>query len=292
MIESLDELLVGKALAFIGSGTMAEAMIQVLVDKELVAPAHICASGPRPERGAALSRRYGVVGTTDNREAAEAADVVVLSVKPQVLPTVLSELRGLIFPEGLVLSIVAGMDIDTIASGLRHGAVVRAMPNTPAQIGEGMTVWTASDHVDQMQRAQARAILRAMGHEIYVEDEDMLDMATAVSGTGPTYVFLVMEALTDAAVHLGFSRRVAEELVTQTVLGSANFARQSDRHLAEMRNMVTSPGGTSAEAIYQLEKGSLRTVLSKAVWAAYQKSRLLGQANQAPKDPNGLPTMD
>jgi pyrroline-5-carboxylate reductase len=271
---------------------MAEAMVQVLVRKELVAPAHICASGPREERADQLNRRYGVVGTTDNRGAVEASDIVVLSVKPQVLPSVLTELEGLIFPEALVLSIVAGMNLDTIATGLRHAAVVRAMPNTPAQIGQGMTVWTASDAVNNEQRMQARAILRAMGQEIYVEDETMLDMATAVSGTGPTYVFLMMEALTDAAVHLGFSRRVAEELVTQTVLGSANFARQTDQHLAEMRNMVTSPGGTSAEAIYQLEKGGLRTVLSKAVWAAYQKSRILGQANQTPQNPNGMSTVD
>jgi pyrroline-5-carboxylate reductase len=282
----------GKAIAFIGSGTMAEAMIQVLVNKRLIAPARISASGPRDDRARILNQRYGVAGTTDNREAAEAADIVVLSVKPQVLPAVLGELRGLIYPGGLVLSIVAGMRIETIASGLQHSAVVRAMPNTPAQLGEGMTVWGASRGVTERQRMQARAILQAMGHEICVEDEGVLDMATAVSGTGPTYVFLVMEALTDAAVHLGFSRRVAEQLVTQTVLGSARFALQSDRHLAEMRNMVTSPGGTSAEAIYQLEKGGLRTVLSKAVWAAYQKSRLLGQANQRPKDPNGFGVAD
>ncbi|MGD8997387.1 MAG: pyrroline-5-carboxylate reductase [Anaerolineae bacterium] len=292
MVESVGEVLSGKALAFIGSGTMAEAMIQVLVNKGLISPAQISASGPREERARELSARYGVLGTTDNREAAEAADVVVLSVKPQVLPTVLMELRGLIYPEGLVLSIVAGMCIETIVNGLQHPAVVRAMPNTPAQIGEGMTVWTASRGVDDRQHGQARAILRAMGHEIHVKDEGMLDMATAVSGTGPTYVFLMMEALTDAAVHLGFSRRVAEQLVTQTVLGSAMFTRETDRHLAEMRNMVTSPGGTSAEAIYQLEKGGLRTVLSKAVWAAYQKSRLLGAANQTPKDPNGFGIVD
>jgi len=162
----------------------------------------------------------------------------------------------------------------------------------PAQIGEAMTVWTASPSVKDRQYAQAQVILQAMGQEIYVEHEELLDKATAVSGTGPTYVFLMMEALTDAAVHLGFSRRVAVELVTQTVLGSVLFARQSDRHLARLRNMVTSPGGTSAEAIYQLEKGSMRTILSKAVWAAYQKSRLLGEANQHPQSPNGLPIMD
>jgi pyrroline-5-carboxylate reductase len=152
MVGSQDELLNGKALAFIGSGTMAEAMIQVLLKRELVSPPQICASGPREERARDLNRRYGVVGTTDNRGAAEAADVVVLSVKPQVLPAVLRELRGMIFSEGLVLSIVAGMRVNTIISGLEHGAVVRAMPNTPAQVGEGMTVWTASEGVNEMQR--------------------------------------------------------------------------------------------------------------------------------------------
>jgi pyrroline-5-carboxylate reductase len=184
----------------------------------------------------------------------------------------------------LVFSIVAGMPIATISKGLGHAAVVRTMPNTPAQIGEGMTVWTASPAVTDAQRAQAQTILQAMGLEMYVDHEGALDMATAVSGTGPTYVFLLMEALVDAAVHLGFSRREARPIVIQTVLGSAKFAQQSDKHLAELRNMVTSPGGTSAEAIYQMEKGSMRTVLSKAVWAAYQKSRLLGQRAQQPPE--------
>jgi pyrroline-5-carboxylate reductase len=286
------ELLSGRAVAFVGSGTMAEAMMQVLIDKGLIPAGRIAASGPRKARARDLNERYGVAGTTDNREAVEAADIVVLSVKPQVLPPVLRELKGVVFPEALVLSIVAGMRIATVVEGLRHPAVVRAMPNTPAKIGQGMTVWTASQEVSEMQYRQASAILQAMGNETYVEDEGMLDMATAVSGTGPTYVFLVMEALTDAAVHLGFSRREAEQLVIQTVLGSAMFAQQTDLHLAEMRNMVTSPGGTSAEAIYQLEKGGLRTVLSKAVWAAYQKSRLLGAANQRPQDPNGFGLLD
>ena len=286
------ELLNGTVLAFVGSGLMAEAMIKVLLDKGCALPDHIWASGPRQERADELMRRWGVIGCTDNRHAVEGADLVVLSVKPQVTPRVLAELRTLIPPDALVLSIVAGVGVQTIASGLQHGPVVRAMPNTPAQIGQGVTVWTASAQATDFQREQARAILEVMGREIYAEDEEMLDMATAVSGTGPTYVFMMMEALTDAAVHLGFSRRVAAQLVTYTVLGSANFARQSDRHLAELRNMVTSPGGTSAEALYQLEKGGLRTVLSKAVWAAYQKSTLLGQAIRSPADANGLPGPD
>jgi pyrroline-5-carboxylate reductase len=227
-----------------------------------------------------LRARYGVATCTDNRCALTLnggqADVVVLSVKPQVLHAVIEELKGAIPPQALVLSIVAGVNTNTIAHGLAHAAVVRAMPNTPAQIGQGMTVWTAAPAVSELQRSCARDILRAMGEEVYVKDESKLDMATAVSGTGPTFVFLMMEAMTDAAVHLGFSRRVARQLVTQTVLGSALFTRQSGRHLAELRNMVTSPGGTSADAIYQLDKGGLRTVLSKAVWAAYLKSVQLG----------------
>lgn len=260
-------------LAFIGSGIMAEAMIRGILNNGLTEPSRIMASGPRPERGRELEERYGVKGTTDNTEAARAGDIVVLSIKPQVLPVVLDELRGLLRPQQLVFSIVAGAGTETIAQGLRHRAIVRVMPNTPAQIGQGMSVWTATPQVKEEQRAQARAILQALGQEIYVGDEDALDMATAVSGTGPTYVFLMMEALVEAAVHLGFSRRVARKLVIQTVLGSVLFAGESGRHLAELRNMVTSPGGTSAEAIYQLEKGGLRTIISKGVWAAYQKSR-------------------
>jgi len=284
-----DHLTVGKRgngvkemirLSFVGSGTMAEAMIKIAIESGVALPQHIVASGPRKERGQDLCARYSVMACTDNRQAlvvdGDEVDVVVLSVKPQVLPTVLVELRGLIPSRALVLSIVAGMKMDTLADGLAHAAVVRAMPNTPAQIGQGMTVWTSTPAVSDLQRGRAQEILQAMGEEIYVRDENQLDMATAVSGTGPTYVFLVMEALTDAAVHLGFSRRVARQLVSQTVLGSVLFTRQSGRHLAELRNMVTSPGGTSADAIYQLDKGGLRTVLSKAVWAAYQKSVRLG----------------
>jgi pyrroline-5-carboxylate reductase len=178
------------------------------------------------------------------------------------------------------------MPIATIQQGLSHKAVIRSMPNTPAQISCGMTVWTASDAVSESQRDQARVILTAMGKELYVGEEDFLNMATAVSGTGPTYVFLLAEALVDAAVHLGFSRREARLIVLETLKGSVEFALHSDLHLAQLRNMVTSPGGTSAEAIYQLEKGGMRTILSKAVWAAYQKSHLLGkQAEDLPDSP-------
>ncbi|MCJ7618596.1 MAG: pyrroline-5-carboxylate reductase [Anaerolineae bacterium] len=263
-------------LSFIGSGVMAEAMISGILSEGLTAAGHIIASDPRQERGEELASRYGVKATTANREAVKAAQIVVLSVKPQVLPAVLQELQGAVTPEGVVLSIVAGARIGVMAAGLDHQAIVRAMPNTPAQIGEGMSVWTATAAVSEEQRQQAQSILRALGEEIYLEDEEYLDMATALSGTGPAYVFLFMEAMIDAGVHLGFSRRIAQQLVLQTVRGSVDFARQSVAHPAELRNMVTSPGGTSAEALYQLEKGGFRTVLSRAIWAAYQKSQYLG----------------
>jgi len=264
-------------LGFIGSGVMAEAMISGILNEELTAPEHLIASDPRQERGDELAKRYGVRATPHNREAAEASQIVVLSVKPQVLPSVLEELEGAIAPEGLVLSIVAGARIRAIAEGLGHSAIVRVMPNTPAQLGEGMSVWTATDTVTDEQRLQTQSILQALGEEVFLEDEDYLDMATALSGTGPAYVFLFMEAMIDAGVHLGFSRRIAQQLVLQTLRGSVDFARQSAAHPAELRNMVTSPGGTSAEALYQLEKGGFRTVLSRAIWAAYQKSKYLGE---------------
>jgi pyrroline-5-carboxylate reductase len=140
-----------------------------------------------------------------------------------------------------------------------------------------MTAWTATPETDPRRLAAVRALVGALGREMYVESENMIDMATALSATGPTYIFMMMEALVDAGVHMGFSRHVAQELVTQTMLGSVLFARESRKHPAELRNMVTSPGGTSAEAIYQMEKGGLRTVLSKAVYAAYQRAVALGR---------------
>lgn len=263
-------------IAFIGSGNMGEAMIHGLVKRDLVSPTQIIASDPREERGQELAERYGVRHTTDNLAAATQADILVLSVKPQVLEYVLPEVRGGARTCSLVLSIVAGAPIRMIADGLANPSVVRVMPNTPARIGQGISVWTAAVEVPEKQREQARLLLQAFGQEIYVTDEDYLDMATALSGTGPAYIFLFMEAMVDAGVHLGFSRQISEQLVIQTMRGSVEYAAQSRSHLAMLRNEVTSPGGTSAEALYQLEKGGLRTVVARAIWAAYQRSVGLG----------------
>jgi len=269
-------------IAIIGAGAMGRAIIQTLLASGELGLDSIIASDPVVEQRDTLTERYGVEVTADNLDAVKQADIVVIAVKPQILPQVMGELKGSIPEKALIFSIVAGMPLKTMCKGFDHKAIIRAMPNTPAQIGEGMTVWTATPAVSDEHLAQARVILTAMGKELYVDDEGKLDMATAVSGTGPTYVFLLMEALVDAAVHLGFSRRDARNLVLQTLYGSVRYAQQSERHLAQMRNLVTSPGGTSAEAIYQLEKGGIRTVLSKAVWAAYQKSRILGERAEDP----------
>ena len=272
-------------LAFIGCGTMAEAIIAGLLRKKLVGPEQIAGSHPRQARREEMHVKYGVEMFEHNRDAVtgvapespDASSIIVIAVKPQRLRHVLQELKGALVKEQLVVSIVAGAKIETIAEELLHASIVRTMPNTPAQIGEGVTAWTTSADVTEEQERQVCAMLEALGKAVRVENERQIDMATALSATGPTYIFLVMEALIDAGVHMGFSRHVAQQLVHQTLLGSVLFAIESHKHPAELRNMVTSPGGTSAEAIYQMEKGSLRTVLSKAVWSAYQKAESLGK---------------
>lgn len=266
-----------KTIAFVGGGTMGEAMIRGLLAQGSVEPAQIIVADPWAERVVELIEKYGIRGTEDNREAAEAGQIVVLSIKPQSMPNVLPEIRGHLRRQDLLLSIIAGAPIRKLADGTAHAAVVRSMPNTPAQIGKGITVWTATPEVTEEQQKQAQAILQSLGQEIYMEEEDYLDMATALSGSGPGYVFLFMEALIDAGVHLGFSRRIAEELVFQTMQGSVEYARRSGKHVAELRNQVTSPGGTTAAALYHMEKGGLRTVMSRGIWAAYERSRQLGQ---------------
>lgn len=282
-------------LSFIGCGVMAEAMIAGLLKRGMVRPEQIVGSHPRAGRREELMAKYGIRVVESNREAATSRhpsaapnehhthSIIILAVKPQRLATVLSELRGALQQDDIVLSIIAGAEIETIAGELLHPSIVRAMPNTPAQIGHGMIAWTATPQVNHLQQEQVRAMLGALGREMYMEEERMIDMATALSATGPTYIFMMMEALVDAGVHMGFSRHVAQELVVQTMLGSVLFARESHKHPAELRNMVTSPGGTSAEAIYQMEKGSMRTVLSKAVWAAYQRAVSLGRKKRQPE---------
>jgi pyrroline-5-carboxylate reductase len=267
------------SFSFIGGGVMAEAMMQGMISRSIAAKDSILASEPNEKRRSYLVEKYGIGVTASNKEAAASGDTVVLSVKPQVLPGVLAELKGTLTPDQFLISIVTGTKIATLAEGLSHEAVLRAMPNTPAQIGEGMTVWTCAPSVDRHKRTLAKEIFLSLGKEVFLEEEKYLDMATAVSGSGPAYTFFILEALTDAAVHLGFTRDIAKELVLQTMKGAVLYAESTGKHPAELRNQVTTPGGTTAEALYEMEKGSLRAVLSDAVWAAFRKSASLGESS-------------
>ncbi len=270
-----------RTIATVGSGVMAEAMIAGVLRGKLVEPAQIVASHPRAERREELASVHGIRTASSNAEAVEGADVILLAIKPQMLGRVAKEIGPHLQRGQLVISVLAGATTRALTSALGHDQVVRSMPNTPARLGKGMTVWFPTPEVTEDQRAQAAALLGALGVQLEVDDEKLVAMATAVSGTGPTYVFLFMEALIDAAVHLGFPRHVAHDLVIETLEGSTLFAKQSGLHPAELRNMVTSPGGTSAAALHELESGRLRTVLSEAVWAAFRRTLELGDQLEA-----------
>jgi pyrroline-5-carboxylate reductase len=278
-VDSQHERRAALRVSFVGAGTMAEAIIRGLLQRKVVEPGDVVASAPRAERRAYLAETYGLRAVAQNAEAARDVDVVLLCVKPQTVPHVLPELREVLDTRQLVISIAAGVSLQTLESLSYHPAIVRSMPNTPAHVGEGMTVWVASHAVTPAQLAHTRTIFQALGREMQVDSEDFLDMATSISGCGPAYLFLVMEALTDAGVQIGLPRYIASELVTQTVLGAARLAQESTRHPAALKNAVTSPGGTAAAALYQLEKGGLRPTMADAVMAAYQRSIALGQAD-------------
>lgn len=263
-------------LACIGGGVMGEAIVGALIAKDVTGPGDVVACDVLESRRQHLQQRYGIAVVERAAEAVDGADLVLLAVKPQEFPSAGADLNGRLAASQTVLSIMAGVPIARIREALGHKAVVRAIPNTPAQIGEGITLWTSTPEVSERGSEAARSVLAALGQEIYVAEEKYIDMATAVSSSGPAYVFLVMEALVDAAVHIGFRRDVAERMVIQTVLGSARYAQTSGRHLAELRNQVTSPGGTTTEALLALERAGLRAAFIEAVQAAYEKAKRLG----------------
>jgi pyrroline-5-carboxylate reductase len=263
-------------VSFIGGGVMAEALIRGLLAAKAAGPEDITVSEPVEERRAYLVKTHGVAATGDNAAAAGQADVVVAAVKPQQIESALTPFQGKLTGKQLLLSIAAGITIQRLQSATGHAQVVRVMPNTPAQVGMGMSVWTATPEVTQEQKANASAILQAAGKEVYVADEHYVDMATAVSGSGPAYVLLFLEALTDAGVHIGLPRDQASLLALQTLAGTAKLVEETGRHPAELRNLVTSPGGTTAEGLLALEGNGMRAAVVQAVIAAYEKSLALG----------------
>jgi len=263
-------------LAFIGGGVMGEAIISALLAKGIAQAADIAVCDIVARRRRHLERTYGIKAMDSSAPAIKGSDIVVLAVKPQEFPAAAQGIGGRLKADQTVLSIMAGISTGTIRQRLGHEAIVRAMPNTPAQVGEGMTVWTATAAVSPQRRRSVREVLGALGQELYVEDEKYIDMATAVSGSGPAFIFLVMEALIDAAVHIGMRREMAAPIVVQTLLGSARYAQATGKHPADLRNMVTSPGGTTAEGLLALEEAGIRAAFAEAIMAAYAKAKQLG----------------
>ena len=265
-------------LSFIGGGKMAESIVHGVLAGNLADPGDISIGEPVAERRAFLASEFGVSPVADNLQAVSGTDLVVLAVKPQDLPSVMGELNAQFRIDQPALSIVAGARMDTLRRGLGHGAVVRVMPNTPAQVGSGMTLWTCSPAVNDAQREMIRAVLASVGEEIYVSDEKYMDMATALSASGPAYVFLFIEALIDAGVYVGMPRDMARTLALQTVYGSTKLVMETGRHPAELKDMVVSPAGTTAEALRVLEERGVPAAIVAAVDAAFRKSVQLGQS--------------
>ena len=265
-------------IGFIGGGVMCEAMIRGMLKANVATCSLITASDPLAHRRLDLQNRYGIITTSDNAVAAAGADVIVLAVKPQQANIVLRELRTVVLPSTLTISIMAGVTINTLASAIGDAQpIVRVMPNTPAQIGEGASGWTATSTVNAEQRKQTESMLSALGKHAYFENEHYIDMVTGVSGSGPAFVFLFIEAFMDAAVRIGIPRPIAEMLVLQTVKGSALYLEQSAAHPAVLRNQVTSAGGTTAAGLHELEAGAFRATIEHAVEAAFLKSEALGR---------------
>ena len=266
-----------KSISFVGAGNMAEAMIRGLLRKEVFAPEHITASAPREERRRELQEKFAIRMTADNREAARAG-IVVLSVKPQILSRVLDEVAEVIDAEALVISIAAGVPVVAIQSRLAAGTrVVRAMPNTPALVDAAATAIARGEHARESDLEDAKRIFDSIGITVIL-DESQLDAVTGLSGSGPAYVFLILEALSDAGVKVGLSRRTAQLLAAQTLLGSAKLLLETNEHPGRLKDMVTSPGGTAITGLHTLENGGLRTTLMNAVEAATRRSRELGEA--------------
>jgi pyrroline-5-carboxylate reductase len=267
-----------KTIGFLGAGNMAEALIRGLVRGGHVVPERVHASGPRPERMAQLAGEFGVTTTPDNRELARASQILVLAVKPQILDRVLLEVSGAIHAGALIISIAAGVSTAAIERRLPPEArVIRAMPNTPALVGAGATAVAAGAHADARDVDLARFVFDAVGITV-VLDESQLDAVTGLSGSGPAYIFLILEALADAGVKVGLSRRTAQKLAAQTVMGAAKMLLDTDGHPGQLKDMVTSPGGTAIAGLHTLEQGGMRTTLINAVEAATLRSRELGRA--------------
>ncbi len=273
-------ILASHSIGVIGAGNMAEALIRGLVRGGHVPAEHVMASNPRQERLDQLQRDYKIKVSTDNRVVAKGSELCILAVKPQIVDKVLREIGDQLKAGTLVISVCAGIPTEMIEAAVGEGVrVVRAMPNTPALVGAGATAISAGKRASQADLATARAVFDAVGITVEL-DEHHLDAVTGLSGSGPAYIFLILEALSDAGVKVGLSRRNAQKLAAQTVMGSAKMLLETDEHVGHLKDMVTSPGGTAIAGLHTLEEGGLRTTLINAVETATKRSRELGRGGK------------
>lgn len=254
---------------------MAEAIITGILDSEL--DAQVAVGEPVAARREALSKHVGLTVTSSNDEAISGAEIVVLAIKPQQFDSVEKSISNVLEERQTVLSIMAGVKMHSIGLKLDHRRLIRVMPNTPMQVRQGISAWTATDEVPEEVITFTGEMLRALGDELKFSDERYVDISTALSASGPAYVFLFIEALADAGVKLGLPVHVARHMARQTVLGSAALARGTGKHPAELRNMVTSPGGTTAAGLHALEEGAFRAVVANAVEAAFVRGEELSE---------------
>ena len=274
-------MLKNKKIGFIGGGNMAEAMIKGLLSASFIDAKNVFVSEPSEAKRDTLHAEYKIKVSADNRELVKKCDIIILAVKPQIVQKVLRDIASLVGRDKLVISIAAGVPIAIMDDVLRGGknkkfSIVRTMPNTPALVQEGVTAIASGEHVRKIDVKIAHRIFEAVGRTVDVE-EDQLDAVTGLSGSGPAYIFMLIEALSDAGVKMGLSREVANTLTIQTVLGSAKLARESGKHPGELKDMVTSPAGTTISGLHALEEGSFHTTLMNAVEDATLRSRELGQ---------------
>ncbi len=274
-------MLSNRVIGFIGAGNMAEALIKGLLGAGL-GKKQLLASDHTADRVAYVHRTYGIKTTEDNGDVVKTADIVVLAVKPQILPRVLDEIAGDVTADKLIVSVAAGVPIEAIEAHLhQRSRIVRAMPNTPALVQAGAAALVAGAHATAADLAAVKAIFDSVGTTVVLDDEGLMDAITGLSGSGPAYIFVIIDALADAGVRVGLSRDVSLALAAQTVLGSAKMLIETGEHPGALKDKVTSPGGTAIAGLHTLEQGGLRTTLINAVEAATKRSRELGEQARA-----------
>ncbi len=271
-------MLNGKKISFIGTGNMGEALVSGLVQSQASQPEHIICTDVREEKLAAIRAKYGVQTTTNNAKAVEASEIIIYAVKPQILAEVLHETAANLNMDKLVISIAAGVPLAAMEAGINKDLrLIRVMPNIAAFVKESATAIAAGKHTREGDIELAKAIFDSVGKSVFIKENILMDAITGLSGSGPAYIFLIIDAMADAGVKMGLSRYDALFLSTQTVMGSAKLLMETKEHPGQAKDRVTSPGGTAIAGIHTLEKGGLRTTLINAVEAATQRSKELGE---------------